>query len=407
MSGALVAMVALFRMPSAFAADIPIAVLGVEAADTSVDQLATALTDALRQRVSGSKGYRLMPGRDLMEVKLVFSCPDEAPSCMAQAARSLGAAKLLFGSVKKSGGDAFMVTLKMLDAAKGTVDALVAEQITRAQASGPAIRGPVQKWFANLTGQVAAVGTLRLRSDVPGTSVAIDGVPSGQVAADDLVVPGVTAGRHELLFTKPGYDPVRREVTVGAGETQTVKVSMDRSAGLSAAPPASDVEATDPVATPPADMTVRPTDESDRGGSGAMKAASWAVFGAGLIGVGLGVKFSLDVKRTNEDLDPYRRFTNAQSPTGYIDARGLPASATLDPADREKRDQLKTDGKRFQTLQYVAYGVGGALLATSAVLFYNAYFSGDGSDEARAPSRLAVVPVFSPDGAGFSAALRF
>ena len=40
--------------------------------------------------------------RDLVEVKLVFSCPDEAPSCMAQAGKSLGASKLIFGSVKKS-----------------------------------------------------------------------------------------------------------------------------------------------------------------------------------------------------------------------------------------------------------------------------------------------------------------
>src|SRR4051812_1916553 len=50
---------------AALAADVPIAVLGIEATDAP-DALATGLTDALRQRVTASKGYRLVPGRDLV-----------------------------------------------------------------------------------------------------------------------------------------------------------------------------------------------------------------------------------------------------------------------------------------------------------------------------------------------------
>src|SRR3954462_15536027 len=117
-------------MNVAAAADAPLAVLGIEASEAP-DSLATSLSDALRQRVSASKGFRLVPGRDLVEVKLVFSCPDEAPSCMAQAGKSLGASKLIFGSVKKSVGDSYLVTLKLLDTNRAVVDAFVAEQITK------------------------------------------------------------------------------------------------------------------------------------------------------------------------------------------------------------------------------------------------------------------------------------
>src|SRR4051794_25157274 len=48
-------------MNVAAAADAPLAVLGIEASEAP-DSLATSLSDALRQRVSASKGFRLVPG---------------------------------------------------------------------------------------------------------------------------------------------------------------------------------------------------------------------------------------------------------------------------------------------------------------------------------------------------------
>src|SRR5215471_16735391 len=95
-------------------ADAATAVLGLEALEGAPDTVATEITDALRQRVAGTKGYQLVQGKDLVEVKLVFSCADEAPACMAQAGKSMGAAKLIFGNVKKLGND-YVVSLKLLD----------------------------------------------------------------------------------------------------------------------------------------------------------------------------------------------------------------------------------------------------------------------------------------------------
>src|SRR4051794_25469115 len=51
---------------SAVAADVPIAVLGIEATEAP-DALAASITEALRQRVTATKGFRLVPGRDLVE----------------------------------------------------------------------------------------------------------------------------------------------------------------------------------------------------------------------------------------------------------------------------------------------------------------------------------------------------
>ena len=57
----------------------------------------------MRQRVAATKDYQLLQGKDLVEVKLVFACPDEAPACLSQAGKSLGAAKLISATSRRPG----------------------------------------------------------------------------------------------------------------------------------------------------------------------------------------------------------------------------------------------------------------------------------------------------------------
>jgi hypothetical protein len=339
-----------------------------------------------------------VPGRDLVEVKLVFSCPDEAPSCMAQAGKSLGATKLIFGSVKKSIGDRFLVTLKLLDANRGIVDAFVAEEITKAQSTGPAIRGPVQKWFGTLTGQGGA-GIIKVRSDVIGASVSLDGNPSGVMGTDDMVLPGVSSGKHEVILTKPGYEQVRKEVTVASGETVPVDAKMTRLPG-----PAT------PVAPPPSTGgDPRPIDTQPvvrgSGGSTLLKSATWVVFGGGVVAIALGVKFGTDVQSINNDLDEFRRFPCARDPKLLCDSK-MEVKPPLNGKQVEYVKAKKEDGQRLELYQYVSYGVGGALLLTSGYLFYKGYVEETGPT-ASIGRRLALVPMLSPTEAGASAVLRF
>ena len=385
--------------PALAAPDSAVAVLGVEASEGAPDALASSLTDALRQRVSSTKGFRLVPGRDLVEVKLVFSCPDEAPSCMAQAGKSLGASKLIFGSVKRSAGEYYVVTLKLLDTTRGIVDAWVAEQVSRAQTTGPALRGPVQKWFATLTGQGGA-GTVRVRCDVIGASVALDGTPSGLIGTEDFPIPGITPGKHEITVTKLGYEAVRKEVIVASGESTQVDVSLPRSAGNVPVagvggnglpgPRGEDGRVTEHEGPPPAP---------------ALKTATWAVLGAGVVGIALGVKFGLDVQKINTDLDPWRRFSCG---TDLCDIGGHRAAA-LTPEQAGYVKAKKDDGRRLETYQYISYGVGGALILAGGYLLYRAYLQDDGEVRSANHPRIAtaVTPVLAPGQVGVAAAFAF
>src|SRR5450432_852107 len=82
-------------LASAAHADPTVAVLGIEPVDVP-EQLSQAVTDALRQRAAATPGIRMVQGKDLVEMKMIFGCDGEAASCMAQAGRSLGADKLLY-----------------------------------------------------------------------------------------------------------------------------------------------------------------------------------------------------------------------------------------------------------------------------------------------------------------------
>jgi hypothetical protein len=384
------------------AADVPIAVLGIEASDAP-DALASGLTDALRQRVTGTKGFRLVPGRDLVEVKLVFSCPDEAPSCMAQAGKSLGATKLIFGSVKKSIGDSFLVTLKLLDANRSIVDAFVAEQISKAQATGPALRGPVQKWFATLTGQGGA-GIIKVKSDVIGAAVTLDGNPSGILGTEDLVLSGVTPGKHEVAISKAGYEPARREVSVGSGETIPVDLKMVRSP-LAAAPPAAVASGT--ASSPRADEPAATVHET-RGHEGgtAIKVATWGTAAGAVGAIVLGVTFGLAVQSVNNDLDDLRRFNCMKGGKMVLCDQHQMMAEPLSPAETNYVKLKKDYGQRLELYQYISYGVGGALLLTSGYLFYRAYLD-EGDSRASTGSHFTLVPVLSPSSAGAAAFLRF
>src|SRR5262245_15910714 len=108
--------------------DVSIAVLGIEPLEGATDTVAAEMTDALRQRVAATRGYQLLQGKDLVEVKLVFACPDAAPACMSLAGKSLGADKLIFGNVKRSGSD-YQLTLKLLDVSRAVVESFTAETV--------------------------------------------------------------------------------------------------------------------------------------------------------------------------------------------------------------------------------------------------------------------------------------
>jgi hypothetical protein len=409
-----VAVAFLFSGGQVFAGENPtLAVLGLEASEGVPDSVAVAVTETLRQRMSMTAGYRLVQGRDLVEVKLVFSCSDEAPACMSQAAKSLGTSLLIFGSVKKAGSDAYSVTLKLFDADKEVVASWTTDQFSRAQASGPALRAPAQKWIATLTGQ-SLPGTLHLQGGVVGAAVAVDGVSAGVMGTGGLTIASVAPGKHEIAVTKPGYSPANKTVTLSSGDTREVAIEMaaEAPAPTPTETPAAETPAVEPAATVTTESTETVPREASWGGPGGggtgAKVAAWASLAAGLAGIGVGIYYSYQVYQANSNLDPYRRFPCAASPDYGCDQSGKPATAQLPPATIAWRDLTKTLADRYQTYQWIGYGVGAAMLATSAGFFYFGYLAGSSGATADARgSSFQLAPVFSRDGVGAMAFTTF
>ncbi len=392
---------------SVLAAEVAVAVLGIEASEGAPDDAAAALSDALRQKVAATKGWKVVPGRDLLDIKLVFSCPDEAPSCMVQAAKSLGANKLIFGGIRKVPGDNLAVTLKILDAGTGVVEAWVADQIPAAQAVATGLRSATPKWLVTLMGGPAAApaatgaGVLRVKGDVPGASVQVDGVPSGVIGTGVLVIPGVAAGEHDVVMSKPGYNQVKKQVRVAPGETVAVALQLGaatRAPGVSRAPHSPPPAANPAPSEPPPVVALDAFAPEPAGGRSALRTTAWAVTAFGLLAGGLAIKFAFDIKATNEALDPLRRYP-CPGPTGMCDQNMKPASRRT-PTQQSYVNGEVAQGERFQTYQWISAATSGVLLTTGAVLFYLGYVARDDPATARGGPGVSILPVAYLDGGG-------
>ena len=204
-------------------AETAVAVLGVEAVDAPAE-LAAKLTEALRGQVRKSPGFRLLAGKSLEEIKLVFGCVDENPDCMARVGRSLGSAKLVWGTLKKSGAG-FNLTIKYLDVASAAVEKFVSENVEAAELGG----GGTQAVVERLTGSFlpGSRGALRIGSNVEGAPVEVAGKVVGATRPGGLVVRNLRAGQVEVRVSKAGYRSWSQSVAISAGETAYVDAQLE------------------------------------------------------------------------------------------------------------------------------------------------------------------------------------
>src|SRR5215831_52547 len=209
---------------AAAAEPIPTAVLGFEPLEGVPDTLAADVTDALRQRVAATKDYQLLQGKDLVEVKLVFACPDEAPACLSQAGKSLGASKLIYGNVKKTGGD-YQVTVKLLDVNRAVVESFTTDTVAGGKANATALRQLAPIWLAKLSGKGS--GTISVRANFAGAAVSLDGTKVGITGTAPVVISDVSPGKHEVAVEKSGYTTTKQEFTLAAG--QSLPLTLDLS----------------------------------------------------------------------------------------------------------------------------------------------------------------------------------
>jgi hypothetical protein len=378
---------------------IPTAVLGFEPLEGVPEPLAAEVTDALRQRVAATKEYQLLQGKDLVEVKLVFACPDEAPACLSQAGKSLGASKLIFGNVKKTGAD-YQVTVKLLDVSRAVVESFTTDTVSGGKANATALRQLAPVWLAKLSGKGS--GTISVRANFAGAAVSLDGTKVGVTGTAPVVISEVSPGKHEVAVEKSGYTTTKQEFTLAAG--QSLPLTLDLS-------PVS-VEVPRPehggaAAHQAAGGGENPGESQGGAGSRAGARVGFWVAVAGTIASGaLALKFGLDVKDINQQLDQYRRFTCTSSATGLCDNQGQPAAPLT--ADQKTTVATKTDtGNRDQTLQWVFVGVGGAFAVAGGYLLYKGYLASEGSGQSASNHGLRIFPTATASSRGIVAEFDF
>jgi hypothetical protein len=374
----------------------PTAVLGFEPLEGVPETLAADITDAVRQRVAATKDYQLLQGKDLVEVKLIFACSDEAPACLSQAGKSLGASKLIFGNIKKTGGD-FQVTLKLLDVNRAVVESFTTDTVPGGRANATALRQLAPIWLAKLSGR--GNGTISVRANFTGAAVSLDGTRVGVTGTAPVVISDVSPGKHEVSVEKSGYTTTKQDFTLAAG--QSLPLTLDLSPVSVEVPKPERVGAAVQVGggpAPPAD-----NGEASSAHTGA-RAGFWVAAVGTVVSGGLALKYGLNVRDINQQLDQYRRFTCSSS-TGLCDSKGNQAQP-LSAADKATVTSKTDQGNRDETLQWVFVGVGGAFAVAGGYLLYKGYLAAEGSQSA-SNHGLRIFPTATASAGGIVAEFDF
>jgi hypothetical protein len=221
----------------AFAGKPSIAILGLEVIDdgASMDakatQFAEQLSEALRQRAkTGTGPYTLAPGSDknLIEMKLLSNCENEANNCMAAIGAELAADRLLFGKVEKR-GNGYQVSLKLLNVGTKTIEKSTTEIVPFAEASGTALTGWGKKLYAKISG-VSNQGTLVIKANVDRGTVYLDGEVKGNLVGGTARIAGLDAGDYKLTVEAECYLRHEGKVSVDGGKDTTENVDLEKNA---------------------------------------------------------------------------------------------------------------------------------------------------------------------------------
>jgi hypothetical protein len=368
--------------------DASTAVLGLEALDGAPDNVATEITDALRQRVAATHGFQLVQGKDLVEVKLVFSCPDEGSACMAQAGKSMGATKLIFGNVRRDGTD-YQISLKLFDVNRASVEGTANEAIQRRKAEPTVFLALAPVWLGKLTGKVTGAGSLQIRANVAGADVTLDGTHAGVTGTEAVTISDVAPGRHEVAVEKSGYTTTKQDFMLGAGQSLPLSLSLS---SMSV-----DVGNVVPPETPPL-IVRRPKDASEppEGGGPTMARAGFWVAVVGAAGsLAGGAYFAKRVNDINAELDPFRRFPCKDNPQATCNSNGDPKA----PVEKSMFSGLEDQGRRAQTFETILFVGAGAFTLAGGYFLYKGYLDSD-NEKTTASRGLRIFPTASASAGG-------
>jgi hypothetical protein len=395
------------------AADTQVAVLGVEPIEVP-QSLATPLTDALRQRAAGTAGVRSVAGKDLIEIKMIFTSDSESPSCMAQAGRTLGADKLLYGTIKRHGGKSsptVVVALKLFDVRSATVEKFVNETVHKRDLTSANVNSAAARWFGALV--EVQRPTLTVQSDPPGAQVLVDGQPMGRTP---VTLRDLQAGTHSVALSLSGYMPSTRSIELRPGGSHEIVVEMEKERVAVAQPPPPPPKLRAPPPEPmvmPPQPIVAPEPPKAHPGRTA-RIVGFSTLGAAVVTSAVAIytwrRYSDLEAQASRDLTAVQPSNQAES-----DFLHSPACNNIPASLDGKLGQYKNDcasGTNFANVTTALWVVTGALAAGGvAAIIVGERQAARARDEKKAGlgfrQRLKLQPVFSTQGGGLQAAFEF
>lgn len=210
-----------------------VAVLGLEVIDDgSMDARTTLrgkqLTNYLRDQAERPAGsYQIAPGseKDLLEMKLLSNCSDEAHSCMAQIGKELNADKLIYGKIERQQSGYFL-QLKMLDTKSGKLDKTKSRVIPFTDHQTDKLVAHASALYRGLTGEPElGVIVLKVKNADKGT-VYLDGEIRTSLAAGSATIRDISAGKHAIAIESDGFQRYTKEVSVSGGKSQEMSIKL-------------------------------------------------------------------------------------------------------------------------------------------------------------------------------------
>lgn len=402
----LTVLVALLVTSTAAAAEAKpkIAILGLEVIDDGSMTASTTLrakqvTDRIREQAQRRSGkYQLAPnsGKDLLEMKLLSNCSDEAHSCMAEIGRELKADKLVYGKIERR-GNGYFVTLKMLDTQGASIEKTSSRNIPFDERTADQLSLHASVLYRRLTGE-PELGQIvvRVKNADKGT-VYLDGEVVTSLSAGTAVVRDVSAGSHSLAIDTAGHERYARQVSVAAGKSEQLDVSLSKQgAGGSAWKYAFAGTAT--VAALSGGAWVYSYFEKED-----LEKEKDAILSRNPM-----LGNALDVAEDNVDNDRIQNTCNAVE------------QLTTNPEGAGELRDVCNKGEKYQTALYVLGSVAIAATAvTSGLLVYKVFISDDGSTSVERDSgasrhrkrkkgtMVRVEPVVGPEGVSASVRVEF
>lgn len=343
--------------------------------DDAEDQ-ADALTSALKSRARGTGWAVLDTPNALGPLLMALKCPPKPDAaCLARMGDQLKVGRFLWGTMHKAPGKSVSAELHLWT--KGKPDQVAKETYSEnlKDQNDDALRKIAQRLFEKVvpaTGRppppvVPERPTIAVTLDVNvGDGVVyVDGAERGKLDKGHATV-AITAGEpHEIEVRSPGYAPGKQSVNATAATSVTLEL-------VSSAPP-----------PPPAPSKPFPV---------------WTVVGLSTMALGVGFGVA-GVAEGVAFTDLQGQNTKDHTNTTYQGVKDFcvdtPAGPSSDPCKHIQAADMA------RTLEFVFFGIGGALIATGAVIVLVAP-RGSHKDEAPPVSSVRVVPTFGPGGGGLT-----